>query len=446
MFLRRRSQTRSQLLNDTFHREEMIGLRIGTAARLICAALLVVAVTFLPTQRPLYWSAVAAGVAVIVVVHYLARRRYPEKIWISYLYPVVEFGYLMAAAYQPPIFGEPAIPIQALNKINLQLIIMFFLTFYGFYLRPALVLWAGVLAGSYWLLLILYTASIPSQHVQDFVNDGHPALIWFQPDYVGIPRTFIEAAIFMMTAASVALIVGRLRSLVVARADIERQRTNLERYLPTSVAHELAGTDNPFDKPKVQEVVVVFVDIVGSTTRASHQPPEETIELLRDYDRLLTECTFEFGGTLEKFLGDGLMISFGRLHHIPDDAARALACAVAMVERVTARSAERGDDPPVTIGVGVHLGQVVLGNVGSDNRLEPAILGDVVNTASRIEALTRTLPGSVLFSDKVYEAVEQSADSRGLIEAATSLGPQPIRGRDEPIVLYGLDVLAGPSN
>ncbi|MEH6547802.1 MAG: adenylate/guanylate cyclase domain-containing protein, partial [Sneathiella sp.] len=133
------------------------------------------------------------------------------------------------------------------------------------------------------------------------------------------------------------------------------------------------------------------------------------------------------------FLGDGLMATFGTPDTSPDDAMNALQCAQSMNAIMKEWNAARQEAnlPPIRLSVGIHYGDVVLGDIGSERRLEYAVLGDVVNVASRLETLTRPLNASVLVSDAVINAAGGAETAKKLGYTAT--GPQEIRGREQTI-------------
>jgi adenylate cyclase len=156
-----------------------------------------------------------------------------------------------------------------------------------------------------------------------------------------------------------------------------------------------------------QEVAVLFADIVGFTRYAESHTPGDVIALLRVFHAGLEEVVFAHGGTLDKYMGDGLMASFGTPISSPHDAANAIAAAFEMQERIAALNAERTTHGLETIrlSVGVHYGPVILGDIGNARRMEFAMLGDTVNVASRLEAATRILDCQILVSQAAMDAV-----------------------------------------
>ena len=185
---------------------------------------------------------------------------------------------------------------------------------------------------------------------------------------------------------------------------------------------------------------MLFADIVGFSQVAERQSPQEMVAMLREFHSLMERAVFDNGGTLDKFLGDGLMATFGTPDTGPEDAANGLRCAHAMQVSVTAWNAERRarGGEAIWLSVGMHYGEVVLGDIGSERRLEFAVLGDVVNVASRLEALTRDLDASIIVSAACIEALESASAAPALLEAFVAGGPQNLRGREETIDIWKL--------
>jgi adenylate cyclase len=149
-----------------------------------------------------------------------------------------------------------------------------------------------------------------------------------------------------------------------------------------------------------QAVGVLFADLVGFTTLAEDMTPEEVMALLRDFHGRMEDQVFRHGGCLEKFIGDALLATFG----VPDvgsrDATDALACARGMLAALAAWNGERVARglAPLRIGVGLHYGQVVLGDIGSERSMAFATVGDTINVTSRLQSLTRDLGATIVAS------------------------------------------------
>ena len=139
---------------------------------------------------------------------------------------------------------------------------------------------------------------------------------------------------------------------------------------------------------------VLFVDIVGFTRMAEAMAPEAVVTMLREFHERMTAQIFACGGTVEKYIGDEIFAVFGVPDAEPDDAANALRCAdmmLAALDALERRARARTGEPPLAIGIGLNYGPAVLGDVGSEHSLSFTVIGDTVNTASRLQGLTREL-------------------------------------------------------
>jgi adenylate cyclase len=147
---------------------------------------------------------------------------------------------------------------------------------------------------------------------------------------------------------------------------------------------------------------------------------------------------FRHGGCLEKFIGDALLATFGVPDTGPRDATDALACARGMLAALAAwnREREAAGLPPLAMGVGLHYGQVVLGDIGSERSLAFATVGDTINVTSRLQALTRELGATLVASDALVSAVEREGADVALLGGLKPRGPHALRGRDTPIGLW----------
>ena len=257
------------------------------------------------------------------------------------------------------------------------------------------------------------------------------------PNNPNIPARVQEVVIFLIVAGTLALNTRRNNQLIIQQANIARERANLSRHFPPNIVDQMADSDQPLGAVRSQDVAVMFVDIVGFTHMAGNQTPGEVIALLRQFHGRLEGLVFEHQGTLDKFLGDGLMATFGTPNTGPHDAANALRCGREMLAEIETWNLARkqAGAEPIKVSIGLHYGAVVLGDIGSERRLEYAVLGDTVNVASRLEVITRELGVTMVTSDDLVTAVrnDADADSIDLLTNLASAGPQQLRGRDEPV-------------
>ena len=238
-------------------------------------------------------------------------------------------------------------------------------------------------------------------------------------------------------------VVGGLRDITrqmeVQRrlCEAERKRANLARYFSPNMVDGLMQTGGRLDEMRTQRVTVLFADIWGYTTISAAMPPMQLMTLLRELLRMFENAIFANGGTLDKFLGDGLMATFGTPKAGPRDAANALACACAMADAIARWNRKRRENglPPMYLGIGLHHGDVVLGDIGSERRMEFAVIGDTVNVASRIQEMTRALNIAVLASDGVIQAARAEA-GEDAAKDFTDTGEHELRGRGGKIRLW----------
>ena len=179
----------------------------------------------------------------------------------------------------------------------------------------------------------------------------------------------------------------------------------------------------------------MFADIVGFTELAENRSPDDVLTLLREVHGIAARQVFAHHGTLDKYLGDGVMATFGTPRVGDDDADRALACAKAILRDLAQFNAGQSG-APVRLGIGLHYGDVVLGDIGSDERLEYTVIGDTVNVASRLERLTREVGEDLVISDALYQRLQDTSLAEGLTKGE----PRQLRGREEPVAFWSLSV------
>lgn len=234
--------------------------------------------------------------------------------------------------------------------------------------------------------------------------------------------------------------IARVRELDRRRAAAERARMNLSRYFSPDLVGLLADRDEPLGPVRRETVAVLFVDIVGFTRMAENMAPEDVVTLLREFHERMAAEIFACGGTIEKYIGDAIFAVFGLLDKAPDDATKALTCAHRMLAALGTwnRERERQGQSMLAIGIGINYGPAVVGDVGSKQGLSFTVIGDTVNTASRLQSLTRDLGVPLVVSDALVAAIagEGHAQSRSLLEDLRDHGEQTLRGRSALVRIW----------
>jgi adenylate cyclase len=260
------------------------------------------------------------------------------------------------------------------------------------------------------------------------------------------PNSFVfglrvqEVVVFMIVAVTLGYSVRRFDTLLVSNAALTRERTNLSRYFSPNVVEELSQNDEPLKQTRTHDVAVLFIDIVGFTSFSASRDPQEVIEVLRQFHGRMEAEVFRHEGTLDKYLGDGLMATFGTPFAGERDATRALECVRAMVASLERWNTERrrAGEPEICAGIGLHYGTVVLGDIGA-HRLEFAVIGNTVNVSSRLEALTRKLKVKVVISDALRNQVVQENDvSSAILDGFTRRPDQEVRGTADKLTVWTL--------
>jgi adenylate cyclase len=295
-----------------------------------------------------------------------------------------------------------------------------------------------------WAYLQPETHAELSERVRAAVGSDVRMFHIINPTAIDIRARFQEITVFLIVAMTLALAVRRSNALLISHAGIERERANLARYFSPNVVEQLSRNDEPLKQVRTQNVAVLFTDIVDFTAYADARSPMEVIGTLRLFHERMEREVFRHAGTLDKYLGDGLMATFGTPFASDSDAVNALRCAQAMIGSIGELNLERKNrsEPPIRLSIGLHYGEVVLGDIGL-NRLEFAVIGTAVNAASRLEALTREFGCALVASDDLVQRARTEADSSNadfmhLVEKP----PRTIRGLEQPVGIWTRDNVA----
>lgn len=210
-----------------------------------------------------------------------------------------------------------------------------------------------------------------------------------------------------------------------------RIRAMIDKVVSPEVAHELLARGLALGG-ELREVTVLFADLRDSTALGERLTPTALLDLLNAFLSRMAHAIEQERGIVDKYVGDEIMAVFGAPLDLPDHAARAVAAAVGMMEALAALNAERAPAPPLRMGIGIATGTVIAGNVGSAERLNYTVLGDVVNLAARLQGMTKEHEVGLLMNEATQAALPARFPTRGL-------GTVTVRGRAAPTALFTLD-------
>ena len=395
----------------------------------------------IPAPEFWYYEALLGVFIALGWLHFLVSRKLGAEHRLVYVLALIDMALMtFALLVEAPFVAEP-LPMPLLYRFDG--FVFFFLLFAGVLhsYSPRLVLWSGLSIALCWGGALAFALQAPGV-VTEYSLPGMEAMSRLRyveraqgSDFIEVTLRLQEVLVAVLAAVIAAFAVARSRKLVLESVRAERARENLARYFSPEVAAELASDDHDLRAARRQDAAVLFADVVGFTRLSETLGPEGTIAFLREWHGRLGDVVFRHGGTLDKYIGDGLMATFGAPRARPDDASRALDAALEMAALTRGRRPDAARPvPPVRLGIGLHYGPVVLGDVGNARRMEFAVIGDTVNVASRLEALTRELDADFAASAQLVARVrEEGGEAAGRL---VPLGAHRLRGREEPIEIF----------
>lgn len=248
-----------------------------------------------------------------------------------------------------------------------------------------------------------------------------------------LPGT-LGAGVLTLTVALVCEFARQRRIEMVQGICTEQlRRERLGRYFSPAVAVEIQREGDGLNEARYTEVTVLFADLRDFTTLAEHLETREVVALLNEYFECMVQVIFAHGGTLDKYIGDGLMAYFGAPVTQENHARRGVECAIAMQKRLTDFNADRlaKNLPTLRMGIGLHSGDAVVGSIGASHRREYTAVGDTVNVAARIEQLCKKFDRDLLVSSDTARLSHEAA-------RYISLGETLLKGRQATIEVLGI--------
>jgi len=226
---------------------------------------------------------------------------------------------------------------------------------------------------------------------------------------------------------------GNKQGLVMAIediSDVSKVKNTFKRYVSKQVVDELLGDDGKLNLGgEEREVTILFTDIRGFTSMSEKMQPERVVTTLNEYFSDMIDIVFKNNGTLDKIIGDELMVLFGAPISGENDTGRAVSTAVEMQKRIKEMNKERKrkKEPPILVGAGINCGRVVSGNIGSRDLMDYTVIGDTVNVASRLCAAAG--PGEILVSSSVHGLTKKE-------HLYETLDPIRVKGKEKKVPAF----------
>ncbi len=241
---------------------------------------------------------------------------------------------------------------------------------------------------------------------------------------------------FLLTTVPLCTVINTCYMSIISYRLIteERQKRKLknifQRYVSPQVVNLIINSsDRPALGGERKKMTVLFSDIRNFTPMSEKLKPEEVVNVLNEYFTSMAEIIFQYDGTIDKFIGDCIMAFWGAPIYHSDDALRAVKAALGMKKKLEElqKKWKKEGKPPVTVGIGINTGEVVVGNIGSPERMEYTTIGDEVNLASRLQSIAKE--GQIFISKSTYREVCEEIEAK-------EMTPVKVKGKSEPVILY----------
>jgi adenylate cyclase len=331
------------------------------------------------------------------------RRPLPE--WLLHLSVIADMALLMGLIYFYHYkYAQPAV---FYLKAPILLYAFLFIALRALRFEARFVIVTGLAAVAGWIILILYALSGrggPPNMTDDFVE-------YMTSNAFLIQAEAEKIIAILLTTVVLAIAIARARNLLVRSVSEGAAARDLSRFFDPGVAARIRGAATSIEagEGELRDVAILTVDLRGFTRLSTELQPGDVMKLLQDYQGRVCPLIVSNGGSIDKFLGDGILASFGAVAPSPTAAADALRAADAVIEAADRWAAERraAGLPPLSIGLAAASGRVVFGAVGDGERLEFTVIGDAVNFAAKLEKHNKDEKTRALVDSRTYGKAEQ---------------------------------------
>ncbi len=415
-------------VRETLETESVNGMKAANRSRYLIALLLGVYALSVPSPV-VHLSFSAIGIFLIItLIHTLLINKKPE-LAIKSSYGILFFDYFLLfilLLIYTVSDGRGNFVWTIKNPTFWLLLIPVVLQILQFRIK-LMILAIGLMLAFHYALLVLLLADSPQ-----WTDSWYEYLMG---DKVVLVDVLISRAIVVLGIGAV-MVYNIYRSIRMVRqlGEIKLQKSFLSRYFSPKVVEDITANAGNLPRGKEQKAAILFADIRGFTRYSETVSPDELVQFLTAYRERMTKAIFEYEGTIDKFIGDAVMATFGTPAPSPEpgrDSRNAVQAGLVMLDALAALNRERAAESrePIRMGIGIHTGNVIAGNIGRDELLEYTVIGDTVNTASRIEGLCKTYKADFLISKAVHNEV------LGRVQVK-ELPPAKVKGKEHPLQVY----------
>ena len=406
----------------------LVLILIGFSATAIHATRQLVVLPEASKAGAMVTSYFSLSLVIAAVLLYLVHRR----LWVGAIGYIVAFFAATFSTVAGLVMWKglmAAAPALILTKLPIASAGMSALAGMALTLRPIYVVIVGV--GSALSLIGFFELAA---HEPGAVFSQGGGVTYFTPA-ISSDHLIMELLFLFGATATTAIAAQFARQTIREAVTLQRTTNQLSRYFSPEIAQGIRQGSEGFLQPggREQEVVVLFSDLSGFTRLCAGMPAAEALAMLSEYHARMVDEIFRAGGTLDKFIGDGIMATFGTPTPVSDAADRAVRAARGMMTALASLNEDRARRglPPLVQRIGIHAGPAVVGNVGTPQRLEFTVIGDTVNVASRIEAACKKTGQSAMISAAVFSRLKEKIESK-------PLGPVALDGQPAPVELHAL--------
>ncbi len=384
--------------------------------------------TLLPVLQPIPWFLGIYFLFTLIRLWFAFTRRLPD--WLITVSVVMDMTLLMGMIWsfhlqysQPPSFYL---------KAPTLLYVFIFITLRALRFEARYIVLSGIVAAIGWFLLMLYAAWF---QVGDMPLITRDYVQYMTSNYILVGAEIDKVISILLVTLILAIAVMRARVLLVNSVREASAARSLSRFFDMDVAKQIAGSGEELSPGSgvSREVAIVCIDIRGFTPLSQSMTPGQLVRFITEYQSRIVPAISKNGGAVDKFLGDGLLVTFGAVKKNATYAADALRAVEDIMAAADDWNRERQSDglPPVGIGAAVATGAVVVGVIGDADRLEFTVLGEAVNLTAKLESHTKHEKVRALASAAAYE----TAKAQGYDPQTThrSLARRRVGGVNAPV-------------